>query len=389
MSNLTSIEPSSRLTLSLGVTQTIAWASSYYLIAILATPMSMALGVTPVNIYAAFSTALILSAIVGPAAGRLIDRFGGKPVLLLTNLIFAAGLVILSVADTILVLWLGWITLGLAMGMGLYEAAFATLARLLGANARQSITGITLIAGFASTIGWPLTTWSEAEFGWRAACLIWAGIHLFIAMPLNYYCIPDIEKPVVDTPTNDAGSKVTVDLNMMLLAVAFGALWTVASGVAAHLPGILQEAGITLAMAVLAGMCLGPAQVLARVIEFGYLKQYHPIISAKFCALAHPLGALLLLLGLPFKAFLFVILHGVSSGLTSIIKGTLPLSIYGAEHYGYRLGLIGIPGRIGQAIAPVFFSIVIEHYGLNVLWLTSGLLVIALVCFSVLSKRVC
>jgi predicted MFS family arabinose efflux permease len=389
MVNLTPMTPISRLTTSLGITQTIAWASSYYLIAILATPISEALGVSTVNIYAAFSTALVLSAIVGPVAGRLIDKFGGKPVLLFTNLVFAAGLAILSVADTIVVLWLGWITLGLAMGMGLYEAAFATLARLLGSNARQSITGITLIAGFASTIGWPLTTWSEAEFGWRVTCLIWAGIHVFIAMPLNYYFIPDIEQQAVDTPANDAENKVTVDLNMVLLAIAFGALWTVASGVAAHLPGILQEAGISLGMAVVAGMCLGPAQVLARVIEFGYLKNYHPIISAKFCAFAHPLGALLLILGLPFKAFLFVILHGVSSGLTSIIKGTLPLSIYGAEHYGYRLGLIGIPGRIGQAIAPVFFSIVIENYGLNVLWFTSALLVVALVCFSVLSKRVC
>lgn len=389
MPNLTSTEPSSRLTISLGVTQTIAWASSYYLIAILATPIAAELSVSTVNIYAAFSAALILTAIVGPMAGRLIDQFGGKPVLLCTNVIFAIGLCILSVADSIVVSWLGWITLGLAMGMGLYEAAFATLARLLGNGARKSITGITLIAGFASTIGWPITTWAEAEFGWRATCLLWATIHVFIAMPLNFLFIPSVEKQPINQPEEDSKNDVKFDFNMVLLAIAFGALWTVTSGVAAHLPGILQEAGITLQMAVIAGMCLGPAQVLARIIEFRFLENYHPIISAKLCALAHPLGVLLLVLGLPFKAFFFVMLHGVSSGLSSIIKGTLPLAIYGAEHYGYRLGLIGIPGRIGQAMAPLFFSIVIEHYGLHVLWFTSGLLLVSVGCFVILQRRVC
>lgn len=385
----TPIEPSSRLTVSLGITQTIAWASSYYLIAILAAPMSEELGVSTVNIYAAFSTALILSAIVGPAAGRLIDRFGGKPVLLFTNLIFAAGLIILSLAENIIVLWIGWITLGLAMGMGLYEAAFATLARLLGKNARQSITGITLFAGFASTVGWPFTAWGEAEMGWRMTCLLWAAIHITIAMPLNFFFIPNIEKQAIQHHDQKADNEVRIDFNMILLAIAFGALWTVSTGVAAHLPGILQEAGVTLATAILAGMFLGPAQVLARMIEFGFLKNFHPIVSAKLCALAHPLGVLLLVVGLPLKAFIFVILHGVTSGLTSIIKGTLPLAIYGSDHYGYRLGLIGIPGRIGQALAPLAFSIVIEYYGLNVLWFTGGLLLIALVSFFILKRRVC
>jgi len=71
------------------------------------------------------------------------------------------------------------------MGMGLYDAAFATLTRLYGTAARKPITGITLIAGFASTIGWPISAYLDAHFGWRTACLVWAAVHLLLALPLN------------------------------------------------------------------------------------------------------------------------------------------------------------------------------------------------------------
>jgi MFS family permease len=169
----------------LGCAQTLAWASTYYLPAMLAVPMARDLGVATSMVFAAFSLALIVSALLGPLAGRAIDRHGGRPVLVGTNLWFAASLAGMGMAQGPVGLFAAWALMGVAMGSGLYEAAFATLVRLYGQGARGAITGITLIAGFASTVGWPLSAWMELQWGWRGACFGWAALHLLVGLPLN------------------------------------------------------------------------------------------------------------------------------------------------------------------------------------------------------------
>ncbi|WP_287931568.1 MFS transporter, partial [Achromobacter sp.] len=169
---------------ALGTAQTLAWASSYYLPAMLAAPMARDLGIPTAAVYAAFSGAMTVSALTGPGAGRLIDRHGGV-VLAATSVLFACGLALLGLAQGVWSMTAAWLVLGVAMGAGLYEAAFASLVRLYGHDARGAITGITLIAGFASTVGWPLSAWMDSHLGWRGACLGWAALHLLIGLPLN------------------------------------------------------------------------------------------------------------------------------------------------------------------------------------------------------------
>lgn len=177
----------------LGTTQTLAWASSYYLPAMLAAPMARDLGVSTPTVFAAFSLALVVSALLGPLAGHAIDRHGGRPVLLATNMVFA-----LALAQGPVTLFAAWALMGIAMGSGLYEAAFASLVRLYGEGARNAITGVTLFAGFASTIGWPLSAWMESAYGWRGACLGWAALHLLLGLPLNAW-LPRIAPPLAAT----------------------------------------------------------------------------------------------------------------------------------------------------------------------------------------------
>ena len=167
---------------ALGSSLTVSWASSYYIPAVLAVPMAEDLGLSPVWVFGAFSMAMVVSAMVGPWAGARIDGVGGRGVLMLSNLVFAAGLALLAVAPTPVVLFAGWAVIGLGMGIGLYEAGFATLAGIYGKDARGPITGITLIAGFASTVGWPLSGLMLATWGWREACVGWALIHLVVAL---------------------------------------------------------------------------------------------------------------------------------------------------------------------------------------------------------------
>ncbi|HVL58183.1 MAG TPA: MFS transporter, partial [Burkholderiaceae bacterium] len=171
---------------ALGTAQTLAWASSYYLPAILALPIARALELSPVWVFGAFSIALIVSGFLGPAVGRRIDARGGRDVLCASNLLLALGLVLLAAAQGPVSLIVAWLVLGAGMSMGLYEPAFATLTGLYGADARRSITHITLIAGFASTVGWPISTALELQFGWRGACIAWALAHLAIGLPLNW-----------------------------------------------------------------------------------------------------------------------------------------------------------------------------------------------------------
>src|SRR5438132_4835301 len=174
----------------IGTTQTLAWASSYYLPAILADPIAAGLGIPKALFFGFFSGSLLLQAALGPMIGKAIDRHGGRDVLVSSNLVLAAGLVWLALARGPVGLAGAWVVLGVGMALGLYDSAFATLTALYGLEARASITGITLIAGFASTIGWPLSALLEESFGWRGACLGWAALNLFVCLPMNRLMIP-------------------------------------------------------------------------------------------------------------------------------------------------------------------------------------------------------
>jgi MFS family permease len=357
---------------ALGTSLTVSWASSYYIPAVLAVPMAEDLGLSPVWVFGAFSMAMLVAGLVGPWAGARIDGRGGRGVLMLSNLVFACGLGMLAFAPSPLMLFAGWAVVGLGMGIGLYEAGFATLAGIYGKEARGPITGITLIAGFASTVGWPLSGLILATWGWREACLSWALIHLFLALPLNA-CLPTGTKSAPEGTSLTDDSPPPSRLAMWLLAFVFAATWFNATAMAAHLPGLLQEAGATASVAIAAGALIGPAQVAARMLEFSLLRRIHPLASARTAAAAHPVAAVALLtFGGP-AAYIFAVVHGAGNGILTIAKGTLPLALFGATGYGKRIGWLNVPARFVQAAAPLIFGAALTTWGLSAIWLTAGI----------------
>ncbi|OWJ86298.1 MULTISPECIES: MFS transporter [Paracoccaceae] len=370
---------------ALGSSLTVSWASSYYIPAVLAVPMAEDLGLSPVWVFGAFSMAMVVSAMVGPWAGARIDGFGGRGVLMLSNLVFAAGLGLLAVAPSPLVLFAGWAVIGLGMGIGLYEAGFATLAGIYGKEARGPITGITLIAGFASTVGWPLSGLMLATWGWREACIGWALIHLAVALPLNAWLPKGTETVTANSTPIEDGPPLS-RLALWLLAFVFAATWFNSTAMAAHLPGLLQSAGASTAVAIAAGALIGPAQVAARVLEFGLLRRFHPLASARLAAAAHPVAAVALVgFGAP-AAYAFTLLHGAGNGILTIAKGTLPLALFGPSGYGARLGWLNAPARIFQAAAPLVFGAALAAWGLNAIWLTAGVGVLTTIALFVLRR---
>ena len=370
---------------ALGSSLTVSWASSYYIPAVLAVPMAETFGLSPVWVFGAFSMAMVVSAMVGPWAGARIDGFGGRGVLMLSNVVFATGLAVLAAAPSPVVLFAGWGIVGLGMGIGLYEAGFATLAGIYGKDARGPITGITLIAGFASTVGWPLSGLMLATWGWREACLGWALIHLCLALPLNAI-LP--KATAVFTTSGETGQEAQAAPRgaMWLLAFVFAATWFNATAMAAHLPGLLQEAGASTAVAIAAGALIGPAQVAARMLEFGLLRRVHPLTSTRLAAAAHPVAAVALVtFGAP-AAYGFAILHGAGNGILTIAKGTLPLALFGAAGYGHRLGWLNAPARILQAAAPLIFGAALTTWGLSAIWLTAGVGLASLVALLMIRR---
>lgn len=368
----------------LGSAQTLAWASSYYIAALLAAPIARDLGLREPTVFLAFSVALVVSAFVGPWAGRTIDRHGGRQLLMGTNLLFAAGLASLALAQGPWTMFAAWVVLGLAMGAGLYEAAFATLVRLYGHDSRNAITGITLFAGFASTIGWPLTAWMETTYGWRGACLGWAALHIVLGLPLNA-ALPKALAPVAPPPAPapapaPAAARAQAEpepQNPMLVSVVlsfvFAVAWFTSTAMAAHLPRLMQALGASLAVAVAVGALVGPAQVAGRLLEFGVLRRVHPLLSARLANLAHPIGAVALLFAGPALAPLFAVLHGAGNGILTIAKGTLPLVFFGPQGYGARQGWLMLPGRVAQAFAPFAFGLALDRWGAASLWLSTVL----------------
>jgi len=374
------------LIVALGTTQTLAWASSYYLPAILADPIARDLGVSPNWIFAAFSGSLVISAILGPRVGRQIDLVGGRSVLSASNLTLAAGLALLGATYSIPVLVIAWLLLGIGMGFGLYDAAFAALGRIYGEAARRSITGITLIAGFASTVGWPLTAWGLETIGWRNTCFAWALAHILIGLPINLFMLPAVKgaKAAVAAAVKP---QIPIDRTMILLAFTFATAWTVTGAMAAHMPRILEAAGATTLQAVAAGALFGPAQVLARIIEASFLSRYHPLLSTRLACLTHPIGAAILGLAGGGAASVFAIFFGLGNGILTIARGTLPLAIFGPQNYGYRLGIIGAPARMAQAAAPLVFGLLIDTMGSRVLIVSSALSLSALLALFMLGKE--
>jgi MFS family permease len=375
---------------ALGSTQTLAWASSYYLPAILGAPIAKALGLAPSVFFGIFSMALLLSSCLAPMVGRVIDRHGGRTVLALSNIVLAGGLAVLGFAEDTGMLIAAWLILGVGTAMGLYSPAFATLTRLYGIAARAPITGITLFAGFASTIGWPLSAFMLEHYGWREACFLWAALNLVLCAPVNWLLIPTASAEPPAQRAEDAAATDTVEPQrgaMLTLAFFFAATRFVSGALAAHLPRLLEGAGASAVAAIAAGALVGPAQVGARLFEFGILRSFHPLIPARVAALLNPLGSAFLAVLGPVGITFFAILHGAGNGMLTIASGTLPLALFGPSGYGKRTGLLAVPTRIAESAAPFLFGLLIDRVGTAAIAVSAGLCLAAFASLFALRVR--
>jgi MFS transporter len=323
------------------------------------------------------SIGLLVAGLISPQVGRVIDRHGGRPVLFASSVFYAAGLAGIGLAPALPFYLLAWVLLGVGMGTGLYDAVFAALGRIYGSEARQPITNLTLFGGFASTVCWPLSAFMIDHAGWRTACFIYAGLHLFVALPLQMSVVRRASAPVAPKAaqggTNARIEPSRIDnetLIFALLAVVLSLAAGIGSIVVVHLLIFLQARGVDFAVAVTLGTLFGPAQVGARVVERLFGSRYHPIWTMIASCTLMAIGLLLLYGSLP-MLLLIIILYGAGYGISWIGRGTLPLALFGPVRFPRLMGKLAFPSLIVQAGAPSLGALLIEASGPNA---TIGLL---------------
>ena len=356
----------------LGLTQILAWGSSYYLLAVLAPAVAGSTGWPLPWVVGGLSLGLVVAGLVSPRVGRTIDQHGGRPVLAASAVLLAGGLCGLAAAPSLPAYLAAWAVLGLAMGAGLYDAAFATLGRLYGRGARQAITTLTLFGGFASTVCWPVSAYLVSALGWRGACLAYAGLHLTLALPLYLVALPATtgSKGRLTDPAPErgrvGGSGEAAGPPSRSLFVQLAATITLGSAVSAlmsvHLLSLLQARGLPLAAAVALGALVGPSQVGARAVEMVIGRYHHPIWTLMAATLLVAAGLGQIWAGLPMIA-LGLMAYGAGIGIESIARGTLPLALFGASGYATLIGSLAMPSLLAQAASPVIGAFLLQRAG--------------------------
>jgi hypothetical protein len=357
---------------ALGITQIISWGAIFYGISVLAKPMAAELGWSLTFIFAGFSVSLLVAGIVSQPVARLIDKRGGRITLTLGSVAGGIGLALLSQVNDPIVYISAWILLGLASRLTLYDAAFATLVEIYGMGARRPISVLTLFGGLASTIFWPICHYANEAIGWRGAWLVCALSVLFICTPLHLL-LPRYGKAVPQGNGHDPDAPAPEPLvpapmrsvAILLIAVAMACNSFITTALSVHLIPAAVAMGVAAATAVWIASLRGVFQTLGRLAEILWGKDLDPFvfanISTGFMVLAFvPLA----LGGVATPAFLaFNILFGISVGLVTIVKGAVPLVLFGRHGYAGVLASIAMPSLIVTAAAPTAYAAVLDTVG--------------------------
>lgn len=376
----------------LGLTQIIAWGVLFYPPVLTLPLLAEERGFSLTFAMAGFSFGLLTGGLVAPKVGRLIDRYGGHRVMAAGALVGAAGLVMLVHAAHPVLYVAVWAVLGTATAASLYDPAFATLGRIFGREARQPITLVTFAGGFASTVSWPSTYFLLGLYGWRGTYLVYAALLTFIVAPLYYFLLPR-ERAVAGAPA-DSGEPVQKliparGFAFLIVIAAFAVYAFVPSALSAHMLAIFERMGVSASTVILIGALFGPSQVVARLCEFAFARNLHPLDIARFAIAILLLAFVLIAMFGVFAAVAaaFAILFGIANGLMTISRGTVPLALFGPSGYGGVIGRIAGPSLILQAAAPLVIAFAAERFSDAVaLTVVAGMAAASLVAFLAVRK---
>lgn len=354
----------------LGTTQIIGWGTAFSPITIFGTHMAAELGMAREVVFSGITLMLLVSALVAPRVGRIVDHRGARPVMIVGSVLAAAAMLAMWVAYGFLSYFFAWALIGLAMPMMLSNTALPGLVQVVGANARRAITALMLINGLTSTVAIPACAWLLVHVGWRDSYLVFAALHLFVCLPIHSL--------VLRRPSSDAGSPYgsaaapppegVLPPESRRAAFVMLALWACTEGLITwglylQVIDVFKELGLSAILAVALWSLVGPAQAGARFTDLVFGGRYSIFAVALASASLTSLSFLFLL---PFgltvtTTALFCICLGLGHGLFAVARNTLPLILFGAKEYGYYMGLLMVPQNIVNAAAPIIFAAAISR----------------------------
>ena len=368
---------------ALGIAQITVWGTSYYCLGVLARPISADTGWSLSLVYFGFTVSVLVMGAISTWAGRAIDRRGPLPVMSAGILIVSAGLYALSLVRSETAYLAAWALIGAGMRLSLYDAAFAALVHVVPSRGRLAISYLTLFGAFASTVFWVVAHYLNEAGGWRQTLAAFAAINLVLCLPLQWIALRRREPAGMapkDEPAAAASHRPPLEgrrrvVGMALFAIVMSLNGFVFSVVAVQLVPLLQSAGLAAAAAVWVASLKGFAQFGGRVVEIVFGRNLHAITVGRIAIGVLPVSfALFALSGGSLQVIvLFTLLMGASQGVITIVRGAVPLALFGTSGYGAVLGLIATPILIVNAISPTAFAAIVDLWG----WTTAQYVLLA------------
>lgn len=377
----------------LALTQIIGWGTTFQLPVLFARPMAADLGISYESVFFGVTIFALLAGLAAPRSGRLLDRWGGRPVLAAGSVLMAAGLVLLGIAQGPALFYAAWALLGLGCALGLYMNGFAALAEIAGPRARIGIGIMSLVTVSSLIVVHPLNSWMLATFGWRTPCLVYAAVHVGIGIPLHLFALPARRDGFRTVPgERDPFPPLPVERQpraQVWFVLAFAAIGLIGWGFPLHIVTLLRDSGMDAVAAVTLAGLFGPIQAGGRLVEVLVGERHHPLVSARIAFIIAPIGFAVMLFAPPstLTAVVMVTCWGLCNGVVTLTRASLPLVLFGREGFGHRLGQLVLPQNIVFSLAPILFAALLERGGPHFLLATAlGVSLAALVALLTLVR---
>jgi predicted MFS family arabinose efflux permease len=385
-----------RAVATLGVTQMISWGTTYYLPAVLNEAFRRDLGLSGTQVFSGVAITLITAALLAWPMGRLMDREGAGKSMPAGSLFLSLGLVVLGMSQGFWSYAAAWVIFGIGMSLAMSNAVFSAMTQISGQRARRGIVIIMLFGGMAATVFWPLTLWLEAQIGWRASCFTFAAVHALFCAPAHRLFLAGATSAenrqdlrADELPGQIPAAQRRLAAGLIMVAVAGNGF--VSWGLDLHLIAILKDFGLSAGAAVAIAAWKGPATLMARGLDIVMAGRVSPMGSALAAGVLIPAGlgmALAFAAGLP-AAVVFITVFGFGTGLMTVARATLPLSLLGSQGFAITLGRLTLPTQIVYAVSPMTVGMCLDRYGLQAsLWIALAASLVSLAALLALSRIV-
>jgi MFS family permease len=366
-------DPMTGAVVALGITQITAWGTSYYCLGVLAAPISQDTGWSRGFVFLGFTVALLVMGVVSTTVGRAIDRHGARAVMTAGTVLVSSGLFALAQVQSQAAYLAVWAYLGLGMRLCLYDAAFAALVQVTPSRGRAAISYLTLFGAFASSVFWVVGHALNEQVGWRQTLVLFALINLVVCLPLHWFGLARRET----APAGAAGGGAAVagdgpplegrarSVAIVLFTLIMSLNGFVFGVISVQLVPLLEAAGLATAAAVWVASLKGVAQFGGRVVEIAFARNLRAITVGRIAVGVLPPSLVLLLAGagsLPLVVA-FTLVMGASQGVITIVRGAVPLALFGSRGYGAVLGLIATPILVVNAASPTVFAWIVDRWG--------------------------